>query len=146
MKTGLLNKVEKYYFLLVAILFLLLFSESFSQNQKVSDVTNSKFAFNNLVAGIQSENNGVRESSIYLAGQYRFIDTEEALIEQLKVEKESDIKVLIGLALYRMNSDKGMKEMQNLALTDNDSRVRRMSYAIYNEYLVNNNSSKTAGR
>lgn len=146
MKTGLLNKVEKYYFLLVAILFLLLFSESFSQNQKVSDVTNSKFAFNNLVAGIKSENNGVRESSIYLAGQYRFIDTEEALIEQLKVEKESDIKVLIGLALYRMNSDKGMKEMQNLALTDNDARVRRMSYAIYNEYLVNNNSSKTAGR
>ena len=43
--------------------------------------------------GIQSENDGVRESSIYFAGKYRFIDTEDALIKQLKVEKESDIKV-----------------------------------------------------
>jgi len=146
MKAGFLNKVERYYFLLAAILFVLLLSDSFAQNQKVSDLTKSKNALENLVAGIKSENNGVRESAIYLAGEYRFIDTEDALIEQLKVEKEPDIKVLIGLALFRIKSDKGMREMQNLASSDSDSRVRRMSYAIYNEYIVNNNSSKTAGR
>jgi len=146
MKAGLLNKVERYYFLLAAILFVLLLSDSFAQNQKVSDLTKSINALENIIAGIKSENNGVRESAIYLAGEYRFIETENALIEQLKIEKESDIKVLIGLALYRMNSDKGMREIQILALSDSDSRVRRMSYAIYNEYLVNNNSSKTAGR
>jgi hypothetical protein len=144
MKTTLLNRVEKSYFVLAAILFALLLSETFGQNQKVSDFTKNKFALQNLEMGIKSENAGVRESSIYFAGQYRFIDTENALIEQLKVEKESDIKVLIGLALFRMGSDKGMKEMHNLAVSDSEARVRRMSQAIYNEYLVSS-SDRTAG-
>lgn len=143
MKASLLNKVEKSYFLLVAILFVLLVTDSIGQNQKVSDLAKNKFALKNLEMGIKSENEGVRESSIYFAGQYRFIDTENALIEQLKVEKKSDIRVLIGLALYRMDSEKGMNELQKLALQDENPRVRRMSYAIYNEYLVNN-SNRTA--
>jgi len=146
MKATLSNRVEKLYFILVAILFVFLISDSFGQNQKVSGLAKNKYALENLVAGIQSVNDGLRESAIYLAGEYRFIDTEDALLKQLKVEKQSDIKVLIGLALFRMGSDKGMKELQNLAVTDGDARVRRMSYAIYNEYLVNVSDSKTAER
>jgi len=143
MKTALLHKAEKLYFVLVAILFFFLVTDSFGQNQKVSDLAKNKFALENLEMGIKSENGGVRESAIYFAGQYRFIDTEDALIEQLKVEKESDIRVLIGLALFRMSSEKGMNELQKLALKDENPRVRRMSSAIYSEYLVNN-SNRTA--
>lgn len=138
MKRTLLNNSEKFYFIFVALLFLLLLSETFGQNKKVTDMVKNKFALENIVAGIHSEIEGVRESTIYLVGKYRFIDTEDALIKQLKVEKKSDIKVLIALALYRMNSEKGMKELQLITTSDNDSRVRRMSYAIYNEYLINN--------
>ena len=143
MKTTLSNKVEKSYFVLVAILFVLLVTNAFGQNQKISEVSKHNYALQNLEMGIKSENEGVRESAIYFAGKYRFIDTENALIEQLKVEKDSDIKVLIGLALFRMSSEKGMNELQNLASKDENPRVRRMSYAIYNEYLVNN-SNRTA--
>lgn len=143
MKTALLHKAEKVYFILVAVLFFLLVSNSFGQNQKITDLSKHKYALQNLIMGIQSENDGVRESSIYLAGQYRFIDTEDALIKQLKVERRSDIKVLIGLALFRMNSEKGMNELQQAALRDKDQHVKSMSQAIYNEYLVIN-SHKTA--
>ena len=143
MKTALFHKAEKVYFILVVILFLFLVTDSFGQNQKISNLSKHKYALQNLEMGIQSENDGVRESSIYLAGQYRFIDTEDALIKQLRVEKKSDIKVLIGLALYRMGSEKGMYELQKLALEDENPKVRRMSSAIYSEYLVNN-SNRTA--
>jgi len=143
MKTTLLHSSEKFYFALVAILFILLVTNTFGQNQKISDLSKHKYALQNMVMGIHSENEGLRESSIYLAGQYRFIDTEDALIEQLKVEKDSDIKVLIGLALFRMNSEKGMNELQMLTKKDLNPRVRRMSQAIYNEYLVSN-SNRTA--
>ena len=143
MKTTLLHSSEKLYFALVAIIFVLLVTDTFGQNQKISDLSKHKYALQNLVIGIHSENEGVRESSIYFAGQYRFIDTEDALIEQLKVEKDSDIKVLIGLALFRMNSEKGMNELQMLTKKDSNPRVRRMSQAIYNEYLVSN-SHRTA--
>ena len=143
MKTALLHKAEKLFFVLVAILFFFLVTDSFGQNKKISDLSKQKYALQNLEMGIKSENEGVRESAIYFAGQYRFIDTEDALIEQLKVEKESDIRVLIGLALFRMSSEKGMNELQKLALKDENPRVRRMSSAIYSEYLVNN-SNRTA--
>ena len=69
MKTGLLSSVEKYYFLLMGIFFFLLVSESFGQNQQINDLTNHKYALQNLVMGIHSENEGVRESAIYLAGK-----------------------------------------------------------------------------
>jgi len=143
MKTTLLHSSEKLYFTLVAVLFVLLITDTFGQNQKISEISKHKYALQNLEMGIQSENTGVRESSIYFAGQYRFIDAENALINQLKVEKDSDIKVLIGLALFRMNSEKGMNELQRLASSDENPRVRRMSSAIYSEYLVNN-SNRTA--
>ena len=143
MKTALFHKAEKVYFILVVLLFFFLVTDSFGQNKKISDLSKQKYALQNLEMGIKSENEGVRESAIYFAGQYRFIDTEDALIEQLKVEKESDIRVLIGLALYRMDSEKGMSELQKLALKDENPRVRRMSSAIYSEYLVNN-SNRTA--
>jgi chaperonin cofactor prefoldin len=137
MKATLLHRAEKLYFVLVALLFVLLVTDSFGQTQKISEVSKHKYALQNLEMGIQSENKGVRESAIYFAGKYRFIDTEDALIEQLKVEEDADIKVLIGLALFRMNSEKGMSELQRLASADENPRVRRMSNAIYNEYVVN---------
>ncbi|MEO8231747.1 MAG: HEAT repeat domain-containing protein [Ignavibacteriota bacterium] len=137
MKTRILHSAEKFYFVLDTILFLLLVSNSFGQIKQVADLTDHKYALQNLKMGIQSENDGVRESSIYLAGKYRFIDTEDTLIKQLKVEKDSDIKVLIGLALFRMSSEKGMNALQVLAESDSNPKVRRMSKAIYNEYLVN---------
>jgi len=143
MKTTLIHKVEKLYFLLVAVLFVLLITDTFGQNHKISDITKTKNAQENLIMGIKSYNDGVRESSIYFAGKYRLIDTEQALIDQLKIERDSDIKVLIGLALFRMGSEKGMIELQKLASKDDNPRVRKMSYAIYNEYLVLN-SNKTA--
>ncbi len=137
MKTTLLQRVEKIYFLLAVLLFIFLVTDTFGQTQKVSDLTKTKNTLENLEMGIKSSNDGVRESTIYFAGKYRLIETEDYLIEQLKVEKNSDIKILIGLALFRMNSEKGMNELEVLAEKDANQKVRRMSRAIYNEYVVN---------
>jgi hypothetical protein len=142
MKKSLLYKATTLYFVLFLLLSVLLAADSFGQNQKISDMTNSKFALQNLEMGIQSTNEGVRESAIYFAGQYRLIETEGVLIKQLKVEREAHIRVLISLALFRMNSENGMNELKDLASAEKNPRVRRMNYAIYKEYLVNR-SNKT---
>lgn len=142
MKKSLIHKTTNLYFVFVLSLSVLSAADSFGQNQKISDMTNSKFALQNLEMGIQSTNEGVRESAIYFAGQYRFIETEDALIKQLKVESEAHIKVLISLALFRINSEKGMNELKELASAEKNPKVRRMNYAIYKEYLVNR-SNKT---
>ncbi len=140
MKTSLLNCSKKVCFGLVVVLFFALIANSFAQNQSTKDLGLNKNSSQSLVMAIHSDNTGVRESSIYLVGKYRISDLEDELISQLKVEKDSDIKVLIGLALFRMSSEKGMKELQMLTAKDENPRVRRMSYAIYNEYLVNSSN------
>lgn len=138
MKKTLFDKAIKLYFVFVLSLSVLSAADSFGQNQKITDMTSSKFALQNLVMGIQSLNKGVRESAIYFAGQYRFIETEAALINQLKVEKESNIKLLISLALFRMESKTGMNELRELALVERNPRVRRLTAAMYKEYLAAN--------
>ena len=109
MKKSLLHKAEKLRFVLVVLFLVLLVTDSFGQNQKTSDMTNNKYALQNLETEIQSINGGIEESA------YRFID-EDALIKQPKVETESDLRALIGLALFRMNREKGLNELQRLTI------------------------------
>jgi len=119
----------------------LLIGAGFAQKNSSIDLTAHKYAMQNLVAGIHSDNDGVRRSSIYLAGYYRITETEDALIDQLAVEKNTSTKILISLVLFELGSEKGMQEVKNISEIDGDAKVRRMATQIYNEYLINNSQS-----
>ncbi|MDT3694785.1 MAG: hypothetical protein ROY99_00250 [Ignavibacterium sp.] len=141
MKTGLFED-KNYLTVVVSILFTLMISTTMAQNHKVADLCNHKYAKQNLITAIHSSNMGVRESAVYLTGKYRFVDLEDELIKQLQVESEADIKVLIGLALFRMNSEKGMRELKEVSIYDQNLKVRQMSQAICKEYFENNPDNK----
>lgn len=113
---------------------------SFPQVKQLKDFTQHKYAYENLSAAIKSDNIGVREDAIYLVGKYKLIDFEQDLLTQIEKENNPDIKVLIGLALYRIESEKGMQKLLELSSKERNDRVRRMSTAIYNEYLTNNSN------
>lgn len=113
----------------------------YAQKNSIKDVTSNKYALQNLVAGIHSDNTGVKRSAIYFAGKYRVAETEEALIVQLKEEKDPSTRILIALVLYEMGSEEGLLEIKNLSLNDEDAKVRRMSTHIYNEFLINDSES-----
>jgi HEAT repeat protein len=124
-------------FLTVALLSAFLVSTGFAQKNSINEITNNEYALKNLVAGIQSDNTGVKRSSIYFAGKYRIAEAEDALIDQLKEEEDASTRILIALVLYEMGSEEGLLEVKNLSENDKDSKVRRMTFQIYNEYLVN---------
>jgi len=112
----------------------------YSQKNSINDLTSNKYALQNLVAGIQSENNGVKRSSIYFAGKYRVAEAEDALIAQLQEEEDPSTRILIALVLYDMGSKTGLFEVKDLSVNDEDAKVRRMATQIYNEYLLNDAS------
>ena len=130
--------MKTYTRLLIAVL-LVAFSmfNAYPQMKSIKDVTTNKYALENLVAGIQSDNTGLKRSAIYFAGKYRVAETEDVLIAQLKEEKDASTRILIALVLYEMGSEKGLTEVQKLSMNDKDAKVRRMAVQIYNEYLVN---------
>jgi hypothetical protein len=145
MKASTGQTFKQFCFGLITAIVLLTSVSSLAQVNHLKDFTLHKYAYENLSAAIKSDNEGVREDAIYLVGKYRLIDFENDLLNQLDKEKNPNIKVLIGLALYRMESEKGVQRMLELSSKDSDARVRRMSLAIYNEYL-NGNSNRTVAR
>ncbi len=108
---------------------------SFGQNKKLSELTNNKYTYQNLIKCIKSENKQIRKNSIYLEGYYRIIESKNELIKQLRVEECFENKILIGLALYKINSEKGIKELMSLAQRENNVKLKKMCYAICTEYL-----------
>ncbi len=134
-------------FLLILIVTLVVMTgyNGFAQVNHLKDFTHHKFAYENLASAIKSSNDGVREDAIYLVGKYKLVDFEKELLSQLDNEKNSNIKVLIGLALYRMGSEKGMQKLLELSVNDSDKKVRRMSLAIYNEF-ISGNANRTVAR
>jgi HEAT repeat protein len=109
-----------------------------AQTSSIKDVTTNKYAIDNLLASIKSDNEGVRRSSIYYAGKYKISEAEQVLIEQLKIERNSSIRTLIAVVLYELGSEEGLAEIKKLAQGDVDPRVRRMSTHLINEYLAHN--------
>jgi hypothetical protein len=124
-------------FLTAVLLAAVLAGSVYAQKNSIKDVTPNKHALENLVAGIHSDNTGVKRSAIYFAGKYRIAESEEALIAQLKEENDPSTRILIALVLYEMGSEEGLLEVKDLSLRDKDAKVRRMATQIYNEYLVN---------
>lgn len=143
MKNGVKNNRKNLVGLLFVAFALLTFSAAFAQQSTLSELTKNRFASDNLKMGIKSENDGVRQSSIYFAGKYKLTEFEGALIDQLQNEKNSKIKALIGLSLYRMNSKDGMEVIKDLALSEDDAYAKRMFISIYNEFKINK-SDRTA--
>ena len=128
-------------FLTAVLLVVVLMSSGYAQMNSIKDVTTNKYALQNLVAGIQSDNTGLKRSSIYFAGKYKIAEAESALISQLKEEKDPSTRILIALVLYEMGSEEGLIEVQKLSMNDQNAKVRRMATQIYNEYLVNDAGS-----
>jgi HEAT repeat protein len=88
----------------------------------------------NLSVAIQAENLGLRKSAVYLAGLYSLNEVVPALVSQLEKENNSDVKILIALALYRMEDPIGMEAVEKLYKNDSNVRVKRMSKAIVDEF------------
>ena len=100
------------------------------------DYTEKQFAnfVANLSVAIQAENSGLRKSAIYLAGLYSLNEVVPVLVSQLEKENNSDIKILIALALYRMEDPIGMEAVDKLYRNESNGRVKRMSKAIVDEF------------
>jgi HEAT repeat protein len=119
--------------LTVFSLFVLL-TGSVSAQTEYLDAKKLKTAIENLIVGIQSSNEGVKRDCIYYAGKYEFTETVNALIGELKQEKNPKDRALIALALYKIGDEKGIQAVYDAASTESDAKVKRTYNAIVAEY------------
>lgn len=126
--------------LLAALILLLgLSSNLTAQSNSKLNITNNIYALDNLKSGINSENTGVRKSSIYFAGKYKINEVVNNLIERLEKENEPSVRLLIAYSFYEINDDEGMKAVKHLSITDKNLKVKSISYSLYKDYVDNLN-------
>ena len=116
---------------------------------KAQDVENSfsKESVKTLVNGINSGNDGLTRSSIYMAGKYRVAEAVDALVEKMTTAKDPNTRILIALSLYEIRDPKGLEAVKEQSLNDLSEKVRSMSAMIYSEYLKSYDLGyATAGR
>ena len=124
---------------LILAMTLILTGSASAQSASAKKFEFKKNAVENLILGIQSENDGLRKTSIYYAGKYQIDQTVDALIDALKDEKNSNLRILIALSLFRIGNDNGLDAVYDNAVSEKDPNVKRMCYAIVEEYKANKN-------
>ena len=112
-----------------------------SYAQKPGNLPIKNYAVGNLVNALNSDNDGLRKSAIYLAGKHKIREVVDALTVRLSREKDAGTKILIALSLYNIGDPRGMDFVQIASKTDPDLRVRRMCDAIFTEYLQDNSQN-----
>ena len=93
---------------------------------------------NNLIAGVKSDNLGLRVSAAYFLGE---INSNRAVIPLMHMLKNSDIeeeRLVAALSLAKIKSEKGMFAVKQRIKFDDSERVQRMCQIFYNDYLFHN--------
>jgi HEAT repeat protein len=121
--------------LILAVLLASSLTVTRAQEQEI--LSKYKYAVENLNKGIQSDNEGLKRSSMYFAGKYKITSAIPTLIEQLNKEANPSNRILIALVLYKIGSPAGISVVRSLSKNDENQEVRRMAYEIYRAYIVN---------
>ncbi len=107
---------------------------SLTKNQK-SEIPEA--FIQNLAIGITSDCTGLKKSCIYFAGFYEVEGMVEPLANQLAKETDTNTRILIALALYKIGSKDAIKAIEKLVKNDLDPKVKRMGIAILHELQIN---------
>lgn len=104
------------------------FSISLAQTEKQL----SENAIENLVSGINSENNGLKRSSIYFAGYYKVESVVDELREVMFSDDDPSTQILAALALYEIGDEDVLDDLAVLSQKlDENAKVRKMAGAIH---------------
>ncbi|UCE20292.1 MAG: HEAT repeat domain-containing protein [Gemmatimonadota bacterium] len=80
-----------------------------------------------LIEMLSSENRGWRYSAAQLLGERKVAEAVEPLIERLKVEKDSSLRLVVLQALHKIGDPKAIPALKKVANSDRNRTVRHMA-------------------
>lgn len=121
---------------LTGLILVLFVTTSFGINKEsLNNPETRKAVVENLLNGLQSENYGLRTSSAFMLGEIRAEEAVHPLMRMLRTEEEEDARIVAALALFKIDSPKGLFAVKQATRFDNSSRVRKMCINFYNENI-----------
>ena len=130
----------KKFFLVPLLITLLVSVTAFGGEKKV----NKSAIVDNLNAGLTSENFGLRVSSAYVLSQLiccnalEADDASKTIIPLMKImnsEENDEARIVAALALYHLNSERGISLLKYAAEKDDSERFSKIGASFYKAYL-----------
>jgi len=88
-----------------------------------------------LLAGLQSDNEGLRESSAYMLGELKSDKAVIPLMSILRCESCNTARIVAALALCRIGDSRGLYAVKQAVQFDDNSTVQQRCAWFYNEYV-----------
>jgi len=90
-----------------------------------------------LVEGLNSENIGLRSSSVYMIGELQLSSAVIPLLRILHQDENEEMRIAAALALYKIGSPIAIHAVKQSIRFDDSERVSKLCASFYNEYLRN---------
>lgn len=126
----------KKHIVILAISLLLLGAVSTFAKEAKSNISTqlTKEAVDNYLAGINSNNLGLRVSCAYYLGEYKTPEAIIPLMKMLNSEKSEEARIVAALSLIKIGTDKAVYAVKQAANLDKSERVRNLCEKFYNSF------------
>ncbi|HTY38430.1 MAG TPA: HEAT repeat domain-containing protein [Bacteroidota bacterium] len=94
----------------------------------------------NLIAGVQSDNFGLRVSAATMLGDLKSTRGVIALMGMLRNESDERGRIVAALALTKIGSPVGIYAVEQTGRLDGNDRVKKLCALFYQEYQQQRNS------
>ena len=102
---------------------------------------NKDLTTNNLLIGLESNNNGLISSSAFYLGEYNSTRAVIPLMKILKNSEKEELRISAALALLKIGDARGIYAIKRAIKFDKSERVNNMCTKFYNAYLTQKNST-----
>lgn len=99
--------------------------EQISESNKITEMV-----CKNYIAGIKSDNLGLKRDCIYFAAVYGIKEAVKPLISEMDNVEDPSTRVLISLALYKLGEQSYLKSLPDATLADWNKKVGILSNSI----------------
>ena len=123
---------------LLIILFLLFFFVSFglaAAPAKWANNDQKEKAIENLLVGLNSDNEGLQSSSAFFLGEYNSREAVIPLMKILKNNSQEELRIQAALALFKIGDSRGIYAIERAIKFDQSKRVQEICSKFYNAYL-----------
>ncbi|MBI9073083.1 MAG: hypothetical protein JEY94_15890 [Melioribacteraceae bacterium] len=112
-------------------------SYNFAQEvDKVKKKVDVEKVEDNLLVGVDSENDGLRISSAYYLGEAKSDKAVIPLMKMLRENKDEGERIMAALSLFKIGDERGMNLIKGMSEQDDNKHVKKMCKIFWDMHVV----------
>ena len=116
---------------LLVLTFFLVSNSLFAQTESEQLVELPDIAKANILNGIQSDNYGIKMSSIYLVGKYKITDLSKELVKEMTVSENDEVCQMLVWSLYQIGDESCCNEMRTIIENHPSEKIKSFCESMY---------------